>query len=377
VGAGLLVRSLIALRSVDPGFDVEHVLTAQVALPPTAYSDAAAVRGFFQRAVDELATLPGASAAGAATAPLLSLRNQSLFTVKDPLVPSALAVSATVLGDYFQAVGISLRRGRLFDSRDRRESERVLVINETMARQYFPGKDAVGQQIKLGSPSSPDPWYTVIGVVADVKNNELANSIKPQLYQAYSQLSDSLFAVGFGKTMVLAVKAASQPSALTSEVRSAVAGLDPELPVTDLQTARAQVEASLAPEWFQTGLVASFSVLALLLAAIGIYGVVSYAVTQRTREIGVRMALGASRGGVLGLVIGQGMKPVLAGVLLGMAASFALTRLMTGFLFGVPPLDWVTFLLAPLALCAVALAANVAPARRAANVDPMVALRYE
>jgi putative ABC transport system permease protein len=377
VGAGLLVRSLIALRSVDPGFDVQHVLTAQVALPPTAYSDAAAVRGFFQRAVDELATLPGASAAGAATAPLLSLRNQSLFTVKDPLVPSALAVSATVLGDYFQAAGIPLRRGRLFDSRDRRESERVLVINETMARQYFPGKDAVGQQIKLGSPSSPDPWYTVIGVVADVKNNELANSIRPQLYQAYSQLPDSLFAVGFGKTMVLAVKAASQPSALTSEVRSAIAGMDPELPVTDLQTARAQVEASLAPEWFQTGLVASFSVLALLLAAIGIYGVVSYAVTQRTREIGVRMALGASRGGVLGLVIGQGMKPILAGVLLGMAASFALTRLMTGFLFGVPPLDWVTFLLAPLALCAVALAANVAPARRAANVDPMVALRYE
>ncbi len=140
---------------------------------------------------------------------------------------------------------------------------------------------------------------------------------------------------------------------------------------------RAQVEASLAPQWFQTGLVASFAGLALLVAAIGIYGVVSYAVTQRTQEIGVRMALGASRGGVLGLVIGQGMKSVFAGVLLGMAASLALTRLMTGFLFGVSPTDWVTFSVAPVVLCVVALAANLLPARRAATVDPMVALRYE
>jgi predicted permease len=377
VGAGLLVRSLIALRAVDPGFDVQHVLTAQVALPPAAYKDAASVRGFFQRAVDELAALPGASAAGAATAPLLSLRNQNLFTVKDPSVPSALAVNATVLGDYFQAVGIRLRRGRLFDSRDRRGSEPVLIVNETMARQSFPGKDAVGQQIKLGSPSSPDPWYTVIGVVSDVKNNELANSVRPQIYQAYSQLDDSLLALGFGKTMVLAVKATSESAPLTSAVRATVAQLDPELPVTDLETVRAQVAESLAPEWFQTGLVASFAGLALLLAAIGIYGVVSYAVTQRTQEIGVRMALGASRGGVLKLVIGQGMKSVLAGLLLGMAASFAMTRLMTGFLFGIQPTDWIAFSVAPVVLCFVALAANLAPARRAASVDPMVALRYE
>jgi putative ABC transport system permease protein len=377
VGAGLLVRSLIALRAVAPGFDVQHVLTAGIALPSSAYRDRASVGGFFQRAVDELATLPGASVAGAATAPLLTLRNQQLVTVKDPTVPSALAVNATVLGDYFQAVGIRVLRGRLFDSRDRRESEPVLVINETMARQYFPGKDAVGQQIKLGSPSSPDPWYTVIGVVADVKNNELANTVRPQIYQSYSQLQDSLLALGFGKSMVLAVRAASEPEALTSEVRATIARLDPELPVTDLQTVRAQVEASLAPEWFQTGLVASFAGLALLLAAIGIYGVVSYAVTQRTHEIGIRMALGASREGVLGLVIGQGMKSVFAGLLLGMAASFAVTRLMTGFLFGVRPTDWITFVVAPVVLCVVALAANLAPARRAASVDPMVALRYE
>ena len=377
VGAGLLVRSLVALRDVNPGFDVQHVLTARVTLPEAGYADAASVRAFFQRAIDNFETLPGATATGASTAPLLTLRNQRLFSVKDPSIPPALAVNATVVGDYFQAAGIPLRRGRLFDSQDRKGSQPVLVINETMARQYLPGKDAVGQQIKLGDPSMPGPWHTVIGVVADAKNNELANSIKPELYEAYSQIDDGFFALGFGRSMVLAVKAASEPAELGSAVRATVARLDPDLAVSDLQTVRAQVEASLAPEWFRTGLVASFAALALLLAAIGIYGVVSAAVTQRTREIGVRMALGANRSGVLQLMIWQGMRPVGAGVVLGIAASLALARLMGGFLFGVPPTDWVTFAAAPVVLCLVALAANLAPARRAASVDAMVALRYE
>jgi putative ABC transport system permease protein len=246
-----------------------------------------------------------------------------------------------------------------------------------MARQYFSGKEPVGQQIKLGSPTSPDPWFTVIGVVADVKNNELANSVRPAIYLPYSQIADIQFALGFGRSMMFAVKAASDPGVLTSAVRAAVARLDPQLPVSDLQTVRAQVEASLAPEWFQTGLVASFAGLALLLAAVGIYGVVSFAVTQRTHEIGVRMALGATRGGVLGLVIWQGMRAVIPGIVIGLLASLGLTRLMTGFLFEVPATDWITFSLAPLVLCLVALTANLAPARRAASVDAMVALRYE
>jgi MacB-like periplasmic core domain len=377
VGAGLLVRSLVALHAVAPGFDVQHVLTARVALPSAAYQDAASGHGFFERAIGNLAALPGVSAAGAATVPLLSLRNQRLITLRDPAIPSSIAVNATVLGDYFQAVGIRIRTGRLFDSRDRAGSPPVLIVNETLAHQYFPGKDAVGQLVKLGSRESPNPWYTIIGVVTDVKNDELANNVRPQFYESYAQLPDAAIMAGFGKSMVLAVKAASEPEALTSEVRATVAKLDPELPVSDLQTVRAQVEASLAPEWFQTGLVASFAGLALLLAAIGIYGVVSYAVTQRTQEIGIRMALGAGRGGVLGMVIGQGMKSVLAGVALGLAASFALSRLMTEFLFGVQPTDWITFSFAPVVLCLVALVANLAPARRAASVDPIIALRYE
>jgi putative ABC transport system permease protein len=177
--------------------------------------------------------------------------------------------------------------------------------------------------------------------------------------------------------MVLAVKASSDPVALVSAVRSAMAQLDSQLPVADLETVRAQVESSLAPEWFQTGIVGSFAALALLLAAIGIYGVVSFAVTQRTPEIGVRMALGATRAGVLGLVIWQGMQSVLLGIGLGLGASLVLTRLMERFLFGVAPIDWITFSLAPFVLCIAALAANLGPAQRAASVDAMVALRYE
>ena len=377
VGAGLLIRSLIVLSSVEPGFDMQRLVTAQVSLPAAAYPDAASAREFFDRAMQKLHALPGATAAGAATVPLLTLRNQTLLTVRDPHIPSSLAVNATVVGDYFQAVGISLRRGRLFDQHDRSDSPPVVIINETMARQYFPGTDAVGQQIKMGSPTSPDPWYTIVGVVSDVKNNELANPVKPAIYQPYAQLSDVALARGFGKSMVLAVRSGSDPNALLAGVRSAVAQLDPQLPLTDLETVRTQVEASLAPQWFQTGLVASFAALALLLAAVGIYGVVSFSVAQRIPEIGLRMALGATRGGVLSLVVRQGMRSVLAGIFVGLAASLALTRLMTGLLFGVPPTDWITFLAAPLVLCLVALAANLSPARLASRVDPIEALRYE
>lgn len=377
VGAGLLVRSLIAIRGVKPGFDVQHVLTARVTLPAAAYPRADAARGFFDRAVAALEALPGVSAAGAATAPLLTLRGQSLFSVKDPAIPAALAANSTILGDFFQAAGIRLQRGRFFDSRDRQDSAAVVIINETLARQYFPGRDPIGQQIKFGNPALPGSWSTVIGVVADVKNNDLANNVKPAVYQPYSQIPADQKALGLGASMVLAVKAASDPDALTYAVRTAIARLDPQLPVSGLQTMRAQVEASLAPEWFQTGLAASFAGLALLLAAIGIYGVVSVAVTQRTQEIGVRMALGATQRGVLGLIMGQGMRVVAVGIAFGLLGSFALTKFMSGFLFGVRPTDWVTFLLAPAVLCAVALAANLAPARRAAGVDAMVALRYE
>ena len=368
VGAGLLVRSFLALRAVDPGFDAEHVLTARVSLPASAYRGAS-IGDFYQRLLDGLSALPGVRAAGAATKLPLTLAGQHLFVVRDPAFPPALSSHAVVLGDYFQAVGIPLRRGRFFDSRDREGAEHVLIVNETLARTYFPGQNPVGQQIKLGSRESPDPWFTVVGVVADAKDKGLGSDAMPQTYLPYSEEN--------WNSMAVAVKASARPEALTSALRAAVARLDPDLPVTNLQTTRALVEGSLAPMSFQTALVGSFAGLALLLAAIGIYGVVSYAVAQRTQEIGIRMALGASRTSVLKLVIGQGMRFVLAGVVLGLGASLALTRVMTGFLYGIKPTDAVTFALAPVVLSIVALAANFAPARRAASIDPTIALRYE
>ena len=375
-GAGLLARSLLALRAVNPGFDVQHMLTAQIALPDGDYRDAASIRNFYQRTVDGLAAMPGATAAGAATSPLLNLTRQNLFTVKSADFPSDLSSHCWVLGGYFQAVGIPLRRGRWFDSRDRPGSEPALIINETMARRYFPGQDPLGQQIKLGTRESPDPWYTVVGVVADVKNNGLANPVKPQTYAAYLQL-DGPLATGLGRSLVLAVKSASEADALATDVRAEVARLDPQLPVTNVQTTRALVDDSLTPERFQTGLIAAFAGLALLLAAVGIYAVVSYAMAQRTQEIGLRMALGASRASVLRLAIGQGMQLVLLGMALGVAISLALTRAMAGFLYGVTPADPWTFALSSAILLVAAFSANFVPARRASTVDPLVALRYE
>jgi putative ABC transport system permease protein len=320
--------------------------------------------------------MPGSKSAGAGAANLLNPQLGRLFVVKDPSIPAAVSMHAVVLGDYFQAGGIALRSGRLFDSRDRPGTEPVLVINETLARRFFPGQDPIGQQIKLGARQSTDPWWTVVGVVADSKNDGLINRVRPQTYEAYSQMVDEAVRIR-GNSMTFVVESAGRPDELASALRGVIARIDPDLPVTNIETTRATVEESLGPENFQTWLVSAFAALAMLLAAVGIYGVVSCAVSQRTQEMGVRMALGASRKSVVWMVLRQGMKFVLAGVGLGLFASFLLSRVMTGFLYGVKPTDTLTFALAPVLLCLVALAANFAPARRAAGVDPASALREE
>jgi len=376
VGAVLLVRSLAALYDVDPGFDTEHVLTARVSLLERAYRNASSIRSFYDRAVRDLAALPGSRSAGAAADTLLNPARGRLFVVRNPSMPPAVSSHAEVLGDYFQAAGIPLRRGRLFDSRDRVGTEPVMLVNETLARRFFPGQDAVGRQIKLGSRESPGPWCTIVGVVADSKNDGLAKEVRPQTYEAYSQLSDEAVRIR-GNSMYLVVRSAGRPDALASALRAVVARLDPELPATNLETKQAKVEESLGPRSFQTWLVSAFAALAMLLAAAGIFGVVSRAVAQRTQELGVRMALGASGESVVWMVVYQGMKFVLTGVALGLFASLGFARLIAGFLYGVKPTDVLTFVLAPLLLCSVALAASLAPALRAAGIDPASALREE
>jgi putative ABC transport system permease protein len=382
VGAGLLVRTFAALNRVNPGFEVEHLLSASLALPSSTYSRPAQIRSFYQRAVDEARTIPGVRAAGATTAPFLDTYWTHLFAIRSAregsLSTRPSCAAALVLGDYFQAAGIPLVRGRYFDDRDRDGAPRTLVINEAFARTYFLGQDPIGQQVRWGVdlPGNDSPWLTIVGVVGDVKNLGLAKAAMPQTYEHYPQFENAGITF-IGNSMTIAVKSAGDPAALGGSLRAAVAKIDSQLPVTDLQTAHVLIGKSLAGVSFQTALIGSFAGLALLLAGIGIYGVVSYAVSQRTQEIGVRMALGATRGNVLGLVLRQGMLYVAAGVVVGLGAAFALKKFIASFLFGVTAADVLTFSAAAVALIAIALLANFAPARRAASVDPAVALRHE
>ena len=264
---------------------------------------------------------------------------------------------------------IPLLEGRFFDTQDRPGSEGVVIVNETLARRYFPGRSAVGRQVKWGPPQSDSPWVTIVGVVGDTHAGGLASEPPAQTYEPFGMVPLS--------SLNVVVRATGDPAALATALRGAVAAVDPEIPVTNLETVGSIFNRAVAPARSQAWLLASFAALALLLAAIGLYGVVSYAVTQRAPEIGIRMALGATPQSVLKLVLGSGLALVSLGLGIGLTASFALVRLLAGFLYGVQPTDAITFAVAPAVSCVVAIAANLIPARRAAKVDPLVALRSE
>jgi putative ABC transport system permease protein len=274
-----------------------------------------------------------------------------------------------VAGDYFKAMGIPLVRGRLFDGSDRESSTPVVLVNETLARRYWPGEDAVGKHMRTGDIDNPNPWMTVVGVVGDVKQYGLDQEQKTQFYGPQRQLPL--------RPMSLVVRAAGDPSGLATALRLAVLSVDPDQPIYNVRTMAGLLSDTSAPRRLSLLLLGAFAGTALLLAGVGIYGVLAYSVTQRTHEIGIRMALGARRRDVLLMVFRQGLRMVLAGAALGMLAAFALTRLMSSLLFGVSPTDPLTLGLVALVLVAVALLACLIPARRASGVDPMIALRYE
>ena len=269
---------------------------------------------------------------------------------------------------YFKAMGIPLIRGRLLSERDHAQSPFATVISETMARRYWPNEDPIGKRINLGNPQT-SPWRTIVGIVGDVRNEGLNSEPNPQMYISFTQSPRW--------SLTLIVRGSSDPTGLIAGVRSKVAGLDRDLPLYNVRTLKQMVAESLARERFGLLLIVTFAGLALLLAGVGVYGVLAYSVTQRTYEIGVRLALGASRRDVLRLVAGQGMKLVSVGVSIGLLAAFTLTRLMTGLLYGVSPTDPLTFIGVAALLVIVALAACYIPARRAAKLDPMVALKCE
>ncbi|HKP88091.1 MAG TPA: ABC transporter permease [Blastocatellia bacterium] len=375
IGAGLLINSFLKLRSVDPGFNPDNLLTMNVVLPRSKYTDQARRTAFYDELLQRVESLPGVESAGVITnLPLTFKGNNNGVTIEGRPEPPPdqvpIVITRTISPSYFHTMGIALLKGREFNRQDAQDAPGAVVVSEATARSFWPGEDAIGKRIKLGGYNSDEPWLSVVGVVKDVRQFELDIDPKPQIYLPYSQIL-------YLAPRDLVVRTTGDPLSLAAAVRGEVWAIDKDQPVSNISTMSQIMSRSVARQRFNTLLFGLFAGVALALAAVGIYGVMSYSVTQRTHEIGIRMALGANPGNVLRLVVGQGLKLVAAGVAIGLAFAFALTRLMESLLFGVSATDPATFALISLALVAVALFASYIPARRATKVDPMVALRYE
>ena len=380
-GAGLLIRSAIALNGVDPGFDPRGLLAGRVSLPAAGYETPDQVIRAFERIEERLQAVPGA-AAGAlvSTAPLEGGGSNGLVPEGRPLdISSAInSQRRLVTPGYFATMRIRLVRGRTFTADDRRGAPLVMVINETLAREAFPGQDPAGKRIACCEPGpdgSPN-WKEVVGVVGDVRAQGLDEAPVPEFYLPMVQAPAAAWTWD-DRTMTVVVRAQGDPVALMAPLRRAIADLDPALPLYHLGTMHGRVVDSMAQARFSTTLLTAFGAIALILAAIGVYGVISYGVTQRTQEIGIRMALGARHADVLGMVVRHGAALAAIGLAVGLAGALALSRLIGSLLFQVSPTDPPTFATGMVVLTAVAVLAAVLPARRAAQTDPMVALRNE
>jgi putative ABC transport system permease protein len=384
VGAGLLVRSFMRLVSTDPGFRVAHVIQTTTTLPVGRYRTGQQVKAFFQQAIDAVRTIPGVTAAGAGNDLPLNVFERRAFT-PDPSATrgdmlSRVIANTWTVGGYFEALGIPLKSGRFFTDADGRGSERVIIINELLARTLWPGQDAVGRQIKWGNDSSTNPWMTVVGVVGNVKQATLDVATIAQTYEPLYQVADPAVAntvTSVFRVMNLVVRSDRDPEALIGRVRAEIQQLDPALPITRARALADLVDESVKPQRFSMTVVGVFALVALGLAGIGIYGVLANAVSQQTHEIGVRMALGAQASSVIWTVLRRALVLMAAGVTIGLAGAFALTRLMSGLLYEVRPTDAITFASASLLLAVLALAASLVPAWRATRVDPLIALRTE
>ncbi|MFL6232025.1 MAG: ADOP family duplicated permease [Thermoanaerobaculia bacterium] len=375
-GAGLLIRSFSRLQNVDPGFRAGHVLTFKVTLPQGKYPDDPRVRAFTSALLERAAALPGVTAAGATAFGLpLSGEDESLtFTVAGrPPAPPGKEESiriATVTPGYFKLLGIRVTRGREFLPQDRDGGQPVVMINEAAARQFFPGEEPLRKRVEIGWRVNGVPHGgEIVGIVADFKQDALQREVEPQLFMPYDQTPVEALSV--------VLRSSGDPGALAPEIRPVVRALDPDLPVYELQPLAESVAGSTSQSRFYMLLLGGFAVIALLLAAVGIYGVIAYAVRQRTQEIGIRMALGASRDRVLRMVVGQGMVLALVGAVAGLLGALVATRGMRSLLFEVSASDPATYTGVALVLVAVAAVAAYLPARRAARTEPNLALRGE
>jgi putative ABC transport system permease protein len=384
IAGGLLFKSFGRLMSVDPGFRPEQTVTVQTRLPAVVYPGASDVRTFYMRLMERLGQLPGVTAAGATTQLPLGVSERRVFTIENE-APSTLELSHSVanewvLGRQFEALGIPLTRGRLFEDQDRAGSEPVAIINETMARQFWGDRDPVGSRIAWGNQADRGEWKRIVGVVGDVKQGPLESAVVPEVYTPWLQAPDAQVAdtvVGAFRSMRLVVRSETASTAMLQTIREEIRAIDPALPLTNAMTMEELIRMSTGGPRFHTLLVGLFGLLALLLAAIGIAGLLATSVSRRTREIGVRLALGAPRDSVVRMVVRDALRVVALGLMLGLPAAWLLSRVLANLLFDVSPHDPATFAVVIGVMVSVSVAASLTPAWRASRVEPSVALRTD
>lgn len=385
IAAGLLIRSFIGLKQVNPGFEGKNALSFSLSLPNYGYDNATKVRGFFRDLLSGIRSIPGMKAAGTTTLlPLAGSDNELGFYVEGKPVPPISQLPMVMFyitsPGYTEAMHIPLVEGRLFDHHDIVQSERVALIDTHFRDKYFKGEDPIGKYLSIAAGREFGFKMRIVGVVGHVKQENLqtpnGSDVDPEMYMPFDQIPDEFLSTGMGEISLVA-RTETEPYGYVPAIRQQVYVVDRNLPIYDIQSMQSVIEGAMSQQRLTMILLGAFGAVALLLASIGIYGVISYAVSQRTHEIGIRMALGAKRSAVLGMIVGYGFKLAGIGVVVGIAGSLILTRYLRAFLFGVTTTDPITFITIPLALFAVALAASYIPARRALRVDPIIALRYE
>src|SRR5215510_3663669 len=371
-GAGLMIRSFLRLQRVDPGFNPNNGLMMRIDLPGARYPEGSQAIAFFEEAQQRLRALPGVVHVGATSVPALKGQGYTNDMTIEGAPPEDYVREIrhkTITPDYFLAMEMNLLSGRFFDQSDNAKGPPTIIVNEAFARRCFPGEDPVGKRVKFARPNEKGDWETIVGVVRNEKQDSMSAEPQPEAYKSQLQETQS--------SMALVVRTAVDPKTLIGAVREEVRRLDKDLPPYDVKSMNELIYESLARERFTTVLLAIFAALALTLASVGIYGVMSYSVSQRTQEIGIRMALGAQRRDIFKQVVGQAMRLAGVGVAVGLGSAFVLTRLMETLLYRVSTTDPLVFGMIAFLLSGVSFVASYIPARRATKVDAMVALRYE